>query len=734
MKESSYIQVVCKEELNWNKTSSLQTYLEVDRAAKMDIGDALVRFASVDGSAGAGQHFVCTMHHTLYDGHPHALMMKAFYDAYMSNTIAAGPAFSNFLQHICQRDEDKTRQYWTSELDGFAADPFPTLPKCIQVPVSNRTTHHRFNYRVGQDRDITLANTIRAAWAFDSGQMVNSDESIFGVTLSGRNVPVSGIEHIAGPTFTTVPVRIRWTRHMRASDFLHQVQTQATEMINFEQTGLQNIASISKGCSRACEYQTLMIVRSKSEDKHTKGGYELLGNIMVDDSQQRWLNPYALMLEINIDESTIDLKAMFDSRVIDEWTLSRLVNRFSHVCQQLLNSGREQTLDEIDLVSPMDLQEIWSWNKQCPVVRETNVQDLITTTARAQSSAPAVDAWDGHLSYGELDSLSETLAKRLISSGVGQNSVVRLCFEKSMWTSVAILGVLKPGGAFTLLTPSLPEQRLRSIVLRTQSTVILSSTHSQELSARLCPNVVVVNHSTITPLDSASIKSTQTTASVPASAALCVVFTSGSTGKPKGNILTHANFASAMYHQREVCDAYKGGARVYDFASYAFDIAVHNVLMTFAQGGCLCIPSEEQRRESLMQSMAELEVTTANITPSVARLLDPESLPTLTTLILAGVPVSSFGITRWKNRRESIRIINAYGPAECGISSLAFCEEVNETHAAPIGKGAGLVTWVVDAADEQKLVGVGCTGELLLDGPLVGAGYLETLSGQVNYF
>ena len=247
----------------------------------MDTGDALVRFSLVDGCAGTGQYFVCIMRHALYDGHSYGLMMKVFYDAYLGNAISAGQAFPKFLQHISKIDGGKTRQYWTSELDGFAADPFPTLPKSVHDPVSDKTSHHVLTYCVRQNFGITFANILRAAWALVSGQMNSSEESVFGVTLSGRNAPVSGIEHIAAPTFTTVPVRIRWTTDMKVSDFLHQVQTQATAIINFEQTGLQNIVSISPGCKRACGFQTLMIVRSKSEDEHTKGGYELLGNIVV---------------------------------------------------------------------------------------------------------------------------------------------------------------------------------------------------------------------------------------------------------------------------------------------------------------------------------------------------------------------------------------------------------------------------------------------------------------------
>lgn len=111
-----------------------------------------------------------------------------------------------------------------------------------------------------------------------------------------------------------------------------------------------------------------------------------------------------------------------------------------------------------------------------------------------------------------------------------------------------------------------------------------------------------------------------------------VVFTSGTTGTPKGVPVTHRNLSSALHYQVR----FRGlspRSRVYDFAAYAFDVSISNLFATLAAGGCLCVPSDEDRRNDLVGSIVSLRANVADLTPSVARLLLPEKIPGLETLV-----------------------------------------------------------------------------------------------------
>lgn len=141
-----------------------------------------------------------------------------------------------------------------------------------------------------------------------------------------------------------------------------------------------------------------------------------------------------------------------------------------------------------------------------------------------------------------------------------------------------------------------------------------------------------------------------------------------------------------------------------------------------ACGGCLCIPSEDDRQNHLERSIVSLRVNALDLTPSTLQLLFPERLPEVRLLTLGGELVRPIDVYRWCDK---VRLFNAYGPSECTAASVINCDLVDPCKAMHIGKGAGVVTWVVDKDSHDELLPPGCTGELLLEGPLVGTGYLS---------
>ena len=314
--------------------------------------------------------------------------------------------------------------------------------------MADRVIEHQIPRPKERSLDITTSNLIRAAWALVTGRLTNSDDVVFGVTVSGRSAPVVGIDEIAAPTIATVPVRIKLASDQKVSEYLETVQRQATEMIPFEQTGLQRIAKICPGGQQACKFQTLLVIQPQENGS----SQDLLGK-WQDGSQQQSINTYALVLEIQLGTDKITAIASFDSRVIEPWTVQKLLERLDFVLRQLDGADPEQTLTEIEMVTQQDLEEIWEWNSTVPAPVERCVHEMIEERAQAQPSAPAVCAWDGELTYGELDQLATRLAGRLVDLGVGPDMLVPLCFEKSMWTTVAMLGVLKAGGGFVLARP-----------------------------------------------------------------------------------------------------------------------------------------------------------------------------------------------------------------------------------------------------------------------------------------
>ena len=111
-------------------------------------------------------------------------------------------------------------------------------------------------------------------------------------------------------------------------------------------------------------------------------------------------------------------------------------------------------------ISQLDKEKLKKWNQPLPIVELTTVHDLVIRKAKQCPQNEAVCAWDGSLTFSELDRLSSVLATRLTQTGVVAGAYVPFAFEKSIWAIVAVLATLKAGGAFVPLDPCHPRSRL----------------------------------------------------------------------------------------------------------------------------------------------------------------------------------------------------------------------------------------------------------------------------------
>ena len=381
-------------------------------------------------------------------------------------------------------------------------------------------------------------------------------------------------------------------------------------------------------------------------------------------------------------------------------------------------SDSTSSAPQVKEMIPRDLEQIWEWNHTLPTSIDRCVHEIIKERTEDQPSAPAICAWDGELTYGELDRIATALAGRLVDFGVRPDTIVPLCFEKSMWTTVGMLGVLKAGAAFVLLDSSLPEDRLQAMYRQTKATIAVTSQSKEALTSRLTPRVVTLG-SHISKVSHARSDSQLCYPSP--SSAMYVAFTSGSTGIPKGATITHRNLASALHHQRKSLK-HTVKSRVFDFSSYSFDVSICNAFATLATGGCICVPNENDRQNRLAESIASLNANAIDLTPSVARLLSPEQVPGLQTIIFGGEALYVRDVNPWWGR---VQIVSLYGPCECTPNSTINYNPTSPKEATHMGTGVGSVTWIVDPENHESLLPLGFVGELLLEGPLVGQGYLN---------
>jgi amino acid adenylation domain-containing protein len=396
---------------------------------------------------------------------------------------------------------------------------------------------------------------------------------------------------------------------------------------------------------------------------------------------------------------------------------------FADITESLLRDPR-QPLSNIRSVSVAELDEIWSWTTPLAPSIDTCIHEIIYTKTQSHPEKNAIEAWDGNLTYAEVERFSTALAHHLRTLDHSADQIIPVLFEKGRWTIVAVLAIMKVGACFALLDPAQPEGRLRSIIQQLNSRLIIASENQFTLAARVSPGatIVPVSQSNITE-DYLPLAENQSNSSLPTvspSAPLYIQFTSGSTGLPKGCIITQGQYTSgAIPRAAEV--GYHSDSRVLDFASYAFDVCIDSMLCTLSHGGTLCTPSDERRMNDLSGAMRDMRVTLAGMTPSVARTLDPDILPSLESLPIGGEGVSASDAIAW---RKHTKVVNCYGPSECTVGAT-YNNSVGSKPYISMGSGKGCSVWITDPADHNTLVPPGAVGELLIEGPIVGNGYLN---------
>lgn len=699
--------------LEWEEADSLDGYLQRIQELPVASGMPLARYALLPEDDSTV--FVWTAHHALFDGWSVGLILDQLAQFYKNAiTPSLSTTYAEFVQFIQNSEKEASLNFWESLVPQEPPSVFPRLPSATYQPTAKATCWRTISATEPEGSNFTLAILLRAAWAIVLARYTDSEDVLFGQTLSGRDVPVSGIENVVGPTITTVPMNVHLDGEMLVEAFLQQQQDRNVEMMHHQHAGLQAIRRISPAAAAASEFTNLFVVQPQAD-----GADDLkLEKIPTDMTQ---FDPYALLVECNLADNEVILEARFDDSVLSMDQTHRLLGHFGHVLNQLTQLEPGRKLCDLDIFSAEDEQQIWEWNAMPARSENKCVHDLIAEQAISSPNHIAIEAWDGSLTYSELDKMSSQLSHWLVANlNIQPEALVPLCFDKSLWTVVTMLAVVKCGGGCVMLNPDHPISRLEGVISDTGSPVVLASPERMGLFASGASTVVPISEEFIHSLPAVPGNSLLLPTIQPTNP-IFVIFTSGSSGKPKGIIVQHNSVCTVAIQHGNGLGFVTPGLRVLQFASFSFDVSMGEVFITLMKGGTLCIPTEYDRINHLSATINRMQISWTFMAPTVAALLDPQSVPGLKTLVLGGEAVSQSLVDQWASQ---VQLIDSYGPAETTIWS-SHANPSATVSPANIGRGTGCRYWVVDTQDYNRLAPIGCVGELLIEGPNVSRGYLN---------
>ena len=327
---------------------------------------------------------------------------------------------------------------------------------------------------------------------------------------------------------------------------------------------------------------------------------------------------------------------------------------------------------------------------------------------------------DARLSYGELDRRSNRLAHHLRALGVGPETVVGLCLERSLDLIVGLMGILKAGGAYLPLDPQYPAQRLAFMLGDADARVLLAQEALLERLdlANASARAAVVRLDADAPAIAAQPTRAPVLALDPHNPAY-VIYTSGSTGTPKGVTICHDSAVVFLQWVRAAFST-EDVARLCASTSICFDLSVFEIFAPLCAGGQVVLAIDP-----ISIPTEAANVTLLNTVPSaIGELLRLRAIPRSVRVVnLAGEALQTTLVQQLHAQTNVQRVCNLYGPTEdTTYSTLAVISD--ESCSVPIGRPIwNTRVYVLDGGLQPVPAGV--AGELYIAGAGLARGYLH---------
>ncbi|MFF8783922.1 amino acid adenylation domain-containing protein [Streptomyces sp. NPDC015125] len=420
----------------------------------------------------------------------------------------------------------------------------------------------------------------------------------------------------------------------------------------------------------------------------------------------------------------------YDSDLFDEDRIGDLGRQLV----TLLDAALDRPDLPVALLPLQDRQErdrmVHAWNDTAAIdlpggPEADTLPALVDAQARRTPDAVAVRTDDGtELTYSQLVRAGERLARSLLDRGLAPEDVVAVACERSVEMVVALLGVLKAGGAYLPVDPEDPSERTRYVLSDSGTRFILTL-------ARHAPGLPDIPGTTVVPLDDLQLfdGAEDDTTPLPTLAPghlAYLIYTSGSTGRPKGVLNEHGPVCNRIRWGMAAFPLGPGGT-VLQKTPIHFDISVWEIFWTLASGATLVLARPGGHRDPayLARLLADEGVTDVHFVPSMlAVFLDGGPLLDglgLRRVFCSGEALPAALRDQLFARLPHVELHNLYGPTEAAIEVTHWRCSPGES-AVPIGRPiAGARCYVLDA--ELQPVPPGVPGELWLGGLPVARGY-----------
>ena len=683
-----------------------------------------------------------TIHHIVSDAWSLAIFVRELaelYTAYSTGALAALAElpfqYADYAhwqrQWVTNAALAPQIEYWREQLAGAPARlelpadrPRPAMQnyagRIAYFQVSADLT--RQLKAIGLENGATLYMTLLAAFMTLLARYSGQQDILVGSGVANRNR--SEFESLIGffvntlvmrgdlsgdPTFRTLLARLRRVA----------LQAYAHQDLPFEK--LVEVLQPERILSHTPFFQVVFALQNIPLE-----GASLPGLSMQVLEMDRVSAKYDLTLLMEETDGGLTGSLEYNSDLFNAATIARLVGHFQALLTGIVADPGAR-LAELQLLTPPEREQLlYAWNDtRTAYPSQACIQQLFESQAARVPDAPALLFAGQQWSYGELNRRANQLAQRLLALGVGPETLVAICVERSPEMVVGLLGILKAGGAYVPLDPDCPSDRLAFMLDDTAAGVLLTQ---QNMAAALpAQGVHVICLDAEWPTLAQESDANPVCRVRPDNLAY-VMYTSGSTGVPKGVSVPHRGVVR-LVQATDYVD-FSPQDVFLQFAPISFDAATFEIWGALLNGARLAImPPEPPSLQALGSAIQEYGVTTLWLTAGLFSLMADQQLAALHAVrqLLAGGDVLSVPhVQKVARELPDCRLINGYGPTE--NTTFTCCYPVNNPDqigvSVPIGRPiANTQVYVLDA--NMQPVPIGVPGELYIGGEGLARGYFN---------
>lgn len=637
---------------------------------------------------------------------------------------------------------EQLKTYWVQKLTG--------APESIDLPTDRRRTAPKSFRgavqswrldagladqlrRLAQSENATLFMTVLSCFEALLSQFTRQRDLVVGSPMSGRTR--EELEPLIGLFVNTVVLRTEVDEREAFRQLLRRVRTTVLDAHAHQDLPFERVVSSLLTRRDPTQNPLFNVMFALQEGQPSPSHGEGTPSPVLADADalasDGWVEPTPSWSKFDMTLTVIDAGRElitvweYATDIFDHPTITRLGRHFNQLVRSVLLDP-DRPVGALELLTPPDRHlSLVECNDTDREVAASLVHEAFDEQAAASPDRVALTAGEAQVTFGGLARQSDLLAKELCALEVGPETRVGVLMRRSPEMVVAVLGVLKAGGAYLPLDPAYPVDRLRFMAEDSGLAAVLTEPALvREAEAIVGSHVPTVVVSERLPGEAPSPRE-----QVPlvADNLAYVLYTSGSTGRPKGVMVSHG---ALWNHMRWMLDTWPldEGDAVLQRTPLSFDASVWEIFAPLMAGARLVLGSTEaQGFEWVAGDVTRHGVTVLQVTPTILRALldDTGGLWRCTTLrrVFCGGEALSSALVDEFYDNQVLPLLNLYGPTEATIDATWWQCQREGRHLVPIGRPISNVhAYVLDEA--LRPVPLGVSGELYLGGAGLARGYV----------